>query len=130
MSDFYVKILIKGFQNRDLGFEDIYKLGYWAYELCPDDPNIQEVYRFSQELKDIENLMKSDRFDEAVHRAKYSQHDSIRYYVADFFINTLLKGIKNRDLSFDLIQQLGGWAYELCPDEPAFQEIYHSLKIS
>ncbi|WP_230966417.1 hypothetical protein [Nostoc commune] len=130
MSDFYVKILIKGFQNRDLGFEDIYKLGNWAYELCPDDPNIQEVYRFSQELKDIENLMKSDRFDEAVHRAKYSQHDSIRYYVADFFINTLLKGIKNRDLSFDLIQQLGGWAYELCPDEPAFQETYHSLKIS
>ncbi len=130
VSDFYVKILIKGFQNRDLGFEDIYKLGNWAYELCPDDPNIQEVYRLSQELKDIENLMKSDRFDEAVHRAKYSQHDSIRYYVADFFINTLLKGIKNRDLSFDLIQQLGRWAYELCPAEPAFKEIYHSLKIS
>ena len=49
-----------------------YQLGYWAYELCPDDPNVQEVYRFSQELKDIQNLMKCDRFDEAVHRAKYS----------------------------------------------------------
>ncbi|MEH1766784.1 MAG: peptidase M, neutral zinc metallopeptidase site [Nostoc sp.] len=129
VSDICVEILIKGFQNRDLGFEDIYQLGYWAYELCPDDPNVQEVYRFSQELKDIQNLMKCDRFDEAVHRAKYSQHNSIRHYVADFFIKTLLKGIQNRDLSFDLIQQLGRWSYELCPDEPAFQEIYHSLKI-
>ncbi|MEH1857952.1 MAG: hypothetical protein V7L21_08125 [Nostoc sp.] len=129
VSDICVEILIKGFQNRDLGFEDIYQLGYWAYELCPDDPNVQEVYRFSQELKDIQNLMKCDRFDEAVHRARYSQHNSIRNYVAEFFINTLVKGIENCDLSFDLIQQLGRWAYELCPDEPAFQEIYHSLKI-
>ncbi|MEH2289427.1 peptidase M, neutral zinc metallopeptidase site [Nostoc sp.] len=129
VSDICVEILIKGFKNCDLGFEDIYKLGYWAYELCPDDPNIQKVYRFSQELKDIENLMKCDRFDEAVHYAKYSQHNSISHYVAEFFINTLVKGIQNRNLSFDLIQQLGRWAYELCPDEPAFQEIYHSLKI-
>lgn len=129
VSDICIEILVKGFQNRDLGFEDIYQLGYWAYELCPNDPNVQEVYEFSQELKDIKNLMKCDSFDEAVHRAKYSQHDSIRYYVADFFIKTLLKGIQNRDLSFDLIQQLGRWAYQLCPDEPAFQEIYHSLKI-
>ncbi|MEH2194633.1 MAG: peptidase M, neutral zinc metallopeptidase site [Nostoc sp.] len=129
VSDICVDILIKGFQNRDLGFEDIYQLGYWAYELCPDDPNIQEVYRFSQELKDIENLMKCDRFDEAVRRAKYSQHDSISHYVAEFFIKALLKGIQNHDLSFDSIQKLGHLAYELCPDEPAFQEIYHSLKI-
>ncbi|MCC5627895.1 peptidase M, neutral zinc metallopeptidase site [Nostoc sphaeroides CHAB 2801] len=129
VSDICIEILIKGFKNRDLGFEDIYQLGYWAYELCPDDPNVQEIYRFSQELKDIQNLMKCDRFDEAVHRAKYSEHESIRYYVADFFIKTLLKGIQNRDLSFDLVQQLGSWAYELCPDEPAFQEMYHSLKI-
>ncbi|QMS89362.1 peptidase M, neutral zinc metallopeptidase site [Nostoc edaphicum CCNP1411] len=129
VSDIFVEILIKGFQNRDLGFEDIYQLGYWAYELCPDDPNVQEIYRFCQELKDIENLMKCDRFDEAVHRAKYSQHNSIRHYVAEFFIKTLLKGIQNRNLSFDLIQQLGRWAYQLCPDEPAFQEIYRSLNI-
>ncbi|QFS42931.1 peptidase M, neutral zinc metallopeptidase site [Nostoc sphaeroides] len=129
VSDICIEILIKGFKNRDLGFEDIYQLGYWAYELCPDHPNVQEIYRFSQELKDIQNLMKCDRFDEAVHRAKYSEHESIRYYVADFFIKTLLKGIQNRDLSFDLVQQLGSWAYELCPDEPAFQEMYHSLKI-
>ncbi|MEH2112600.1 hypothetical protein [Nostoc sp.] len=129
VSDICVDILIKGFQNRDLGFEDIYQLGHWAYELSPDDPNVQEVYGFSQELKDIQNLIKCDRFDEAVHYAKYSQHDSISHYVADFFIKTLLKGVQNRDLSFDLIQQLGRWAYELCPDEPAFQEIYRSLNI-
>ncbi len=53
----------------------------------------------------------------------------MRHYVAEFFIMTLVKGIEDRDLSLDLIQQLGRWAYEICPDEPAFQEIYHSLKI-
>ncbi|MEH2312981.1 MAG: hypothetical protein V7K35_16615 [Nostoc sp.] len=41
----------------------------------------------------------------------------------------MVKGIQNRNLSFDLIQQLGRWAYKLCPDEPAFQEMYRSLNL-
>lgn len=129
VADICLDILVKGFQNRDLGFDDIYNLGRWAYELCPEEENIQEVYKFSLEIKEIHDLMKRDRFDEAIRRAKCSQHESIRHYVAEFFIMTLVKGIQDRDLSLDLIQQLGRWAYEICPNEPAFQEIYHSLKI-
>lgn len=129
VADICLEILVKGFQNRDLGFDDIYNLGQWAYELCPEEENVQEVYKFSQEIKEIHDLMKRDRFEDAVRRAKYSQHASIRYYFADFFIMTLVKGMQDRDLSFDLIHKLGRWAYEICPDEPAFQEIYHSLKI-
>ncbi|MDZ8051651.1 MAG: peptidase M, neutral zinc metallopeptidase site [Aulosira sp. ZfuVER01] len=129
VADICLDILAKGFQNRDLGFEDIYNLGKWAYELSPDAENVQEIYKFSQELKEIHDLMKCDRFDEAIRRAKYSQHESIRHYVAQFFIMTLVKGLEDRDLSFELVQQLGRWAYEICPDEPAFQTIYHSLNI-
>jgi hypothetical protein len=129
VADICLAILVKGFQNRDLGFEDISNLGRWAYELCPEEENVQEVYKFSQEIKKIHDFMKRDRFDEAIRRAKYSQHESVRHYVAQFFIMTLIQGIQDRDLSVDLIQQLGRWAYEICPDEPTFQEIYHSLKI-
>ncbi|MBW4645231.1 MAG: peptidase M, neutral zinc metallopeptidase site [Goleter apudmare HA4340-LM2] len=129
VTDICIDILIKGFKERDLGFEVIYDLGRWAYELCPDDQNVQEIYKFSKELKDIHDLMKRDRFDEAVSLAKKSQHDSIRKYVAEFFILILIKGIENRDLSYELIQKLGRWAYQLCPYEPAFQEIFRSLKL-
>jgi hypothetical protein len=129
VADICIEIFVKGFQKRDLGFDDIYNLGVWAYELCPEEENVQEVYKFSQEIKEIHDLMKRDRFEEAVRRAKFSQHEFIRQYIADFFIMTLIKGIKDRDLPIDLIQKLGRWAYEICPDEPAFQEIYHSLKI-
>ncbi|MGB3754824.1 MAG: peptidase M, neutral zinc metallopeptidase site, partial [Rivularia sp. (in: cyanobacteria)] len=129
VAEICIDILVKGFQNRELGFDNIYKLGLWAYELCPDDANVQEIYNFSQEIKNIENLMKQDRFKEAVRSAKSSQHDSIRLYVAEFLITTLVNGIKQRNLSFEFIQQLGYSAYEICPDEPAFQEIYRNIQI-
>ena len=129
VAEICIDILVKGFQNRELGFDNIYKLGLWAYELCPDDANVQEIYNFSQEIKNIENLMKQDRFKEAVRSAKSSQHDSIRLYVAEFLITTLVNGIKQRNLSFEFIQQLGYSAYEICPHEPAFQEIYRNMGI-
>ncbi len=90
VADICIAILVKGFQNRDLGFDDIYNLGRWAYELCPEEENVQEVYQLSQEINDIHDLMKRDRFDEAIRRAKYSQHESIRHYIAEFFIMTLV----------------------------------------
>jgi hypothetical protein len=129
VAEICLDILVKGFQSRELGFDSIYNLGLWAYELCPDDQNVQEVYKFSQEIKNIQELMKQDKFDEAVSSAKYSQHDSIRHYVAEFFIITLVNGIKQRSLTLEFVQQLGHWAYEICPDEPAFQEIYRNIQI-
>ena len=129
VAEICLDILIKGFKSRELGFDSISNLGLWAYELCPDDQNVQEIYNFSQEFKYIEELMKQDRFDEAVRSAKYSQHESIRHYVAEFFLITLVNGIKQSNFSLEFIQQLGNWAYEICPDEPAFQEIYRNMEI-
>ena len=129
VAEICLDILIKGFQSRELGFDSIYNLGLWAYELCPDNPNVQEIYKFSQEIKNIEDLMKRDKFGEAVRSAKSSQHESIRHYVAEFFIITLVNGIKQRSLTLEFVQQLGHWAYEICPNEPAFQEIYRNIEI-
>lgn len=124
-----IEILVQGFKSRELGFDHIYNLGHWAYELCPDDPFVEEIYHFSQELKEIEDLMKRDRFDEAIRRAKYSKHTYIQDYVADFFMMVILKGMKNQNMSFELMRQLGQWAYELCPNEPNYQLIYQQLGI-
>lgn len=59
--------------------------------------------------------MKRDNFDEAVCRAKYSQHAQIRYYVAEFFIITLIKGMQSDQLPVELIQKLGRWAVRTLP---------------
>ncbi|NJO98803.1 MAG: hypothetical protein HC764_24700 [Pleurocapsa sp. CRU_1_2] len=53
----------------------------------------------------------------------------IRFRLAEIFVDALLKGLENRSLSVEEMQQLAQWAYELCPREPAFQEIYSSLRI-
>jgi hypothetical protein len=45
-------------------------------------------------------------------------------------MNILIQGIEEGRINDqDLILQLGMWAYEICPHEPAFQEIYRSLKL-
>lgn len=129
VADVCVDILIDGFKTRKLGFEDIYHLGRWAYELCPDDPSIQEIYIISQELHEIKYFIERDRYEEAIRRAKYAKYDAIRSYVGDYFMMILIKGIQNQQLPAHLVHQIGYWVYELCPDTPDYQEIYHRLNI-
>lgn len=129
VAEICIDILLKGFQNGELSIAEISNLGQWAYELCPEQENVKKIYNFSQELKEIQDLMKRDRFEEAIRRAKNSPHASTRHYVAELFILTIVKGIQKKDIPLEIIKQLGTWAYELCPDEPAFQEIFYSLKL-
>lgn len=82
----------------------------------------------SKEFADIDRLLKQNRYEEAVRNARRSHHDQVRFTVAEFFIKILIDGINNGDLKdYQSIQQLGRWAYEICPHEPAFQEVFHSL---
>ena len=129
VTEICVDILVDGFKTRKVGFEEIYDLGRWAYELSPDEPNIQEIYLISQELHQIHHLIKRDRYEEAVRRTQSSQYDAIRSYVGDYFMMTLIRGIKSETLSTHLVHQLGRWVYELCPYDPDYQEIYHRLNI-
>ncbi|WP_414754417.1 peptidase M, neutral zinc metallopeptidase site [Anabaena sp. CCY 9910] len=129
VTEICVDILVDGFKTRKLGFEEIYDLGRWAYELSPDEPNIQEIYLISQELHKIYHLIKGDRHQEAVRRAKSSEYDAIRSYVGDYLMMTLIRGLKSETLPTHLVHQLGRWVYQLCPDDPDYQEIYHRLNI-
>jgi hypothetical protein len=88
-----------------------------------------ERVEFAEEAEQIDRLLKNDRFEEAVKRAKSSKNYQIRFLVAEICLDILIKGAESNSFSFELIHQLGRWAYELCPNEPAFQEIYRSLKI-
>ncbi|MBD2626767.1 peptidase M, neutral zinc metallopeptidase site [Trichormus variabilis] len=89
-----------------------------------------EKVEFNQDLEKIEQLFHQNRFEEMVSKAKKSRYDRVRYIVAELFIDLLINGIKNDTLTdSEAMLNLGRWAYEICPDEPAFQEIYRSLRL-
>ncbi|MFQ4144145.1 peptidase M, neutral zinc metallopeptidase site [Chlorogloeopsis sp. ULAP02] len=89
-----------------------------------------EKVEVNQELEEIDRLFRSRQFEAMVRRARYTPHQRVRFIVAEFFIDILLKGVNNGDLREpEVILQLGRWAYEICPDEPAFQEVYRSLRL-
>ncbi len=97
-----------------------------------NNPLVMDLFQsveIVQETQKIDRLLNNNQFDEAVRVAKRSHHQKIRYILAEIFLNILLKGAENRSLYFGDLQRLGRWAYELCPHEPAFQEIYRSLNI-
>ena len=81
-----------------------------------------------QELEEINKLVKSRRYEEMVELARRSRHEQVRYNVAEFIIDALINAVDNGDLrNPEIMQQLGRWAYKICPNEPAFQEVYRLL---
>ncbi|TAF08711.1 MAG: peptidase M, neutral zinc metallopeptidase site [Nostocales cyanobacterium] len=90
-----------------------------------------ENIELSQELKTINLLFQTRQYEAMLRTAKLSKRDRVRYIVAEFFLNMLVQGDKKGCLHDPgLMLQLGYWAYEICPHEPAFQEIYQSLKLA
>lgn len=129
VAELFLKIFLEGFRSRDFNLDDLAKLGNWAYELCPNDSDVKEVYELSQKFNKVHDLMKRENFDEAVRYAKYSNCDPLKNYLADFFILKLINGLETRRIPFDVICQLARWAYELCPNRPEYQKIYQDLGI-
>jgi tetratricopeptide (TPR) repeat protein len=84
---------------------------------------------FGIEMTEIQQLMKRKRFEEAVACAKRSQHERIRFVMAELCIDILLRGAEANQINPQLTRQLGQWAYELCPNEPAFQQLYKLLNL-
>ncbi len=104
-------------------------------EVASIDPNnsfildlIQRV-DISIEAEKIDRLIKQGQFSDAIMVAKRSRHEKIHFRLAEMCIDLLLEGAENRSLNFETMHQLGRWAYELCPREPAFQPIYSQLGI-
>jgi hypothetical protein len=84
---------------------------------------------FNIEGEKIDRLIKQNDFEGAINVAKRSDNEMIRFRLAEIFVDALLKGLENRSLSVEEMQQLAQWTYELCPHEPAFKPIFRQLKV-
>lgn len=80
-----------------------------------------------KETNSIIDLIKQNRLEEAVRRAKFSTRQEVKYRIAEILIDASIEGARNRRSSREEIFQLVSWAQEICPYEPAFMEVYHSL---
>ena len=101
-------------------------------KIDPKNPIVLELIatvEFNQELEVIQKLLRSGEIESAVTKAKQSQNHRLRKVMADICIEILLQAVNKRELSLNDIRRLGHWAYELCPHEPVFQEIYRSLQL-
>jgi tetratricopeptide (TPR) repeat protein len=85
---------------------------------------------FVKEMQEFDRLLKQGQYEEVVGKARRSPHERVRFTVAEHFINILVSAVESGELKdYQTIQTLGRWAYEICPNEPAFQEVYRSLKL-
>jgi hypothetical protein len=106
-----------------------------AQQIDEQNPILIEIIErleLQQELEEIDRLFKNHRFEEMVSRAKRSRHERARYIVAEFFLEIAIKNVSKDNLNYEeitVIKQLGRWAYEICPNEPAFQEVYRLMRI-
>ena len=87
-----------------------------------------ETIEIQIELEEIDRLLKQKDFDRLIANAKYSKHQKVKFIVADFFINILIEESKKYSRNIEIMAQLGKWAYSVAPNEPAFQEVYRSLR--
>jgi len=123
----FTEIFIAGFKEHKLGFEDIYNFSRWAYELLPDDPNAREMYEIGRQSKEINDLMKNDRFEEAVNRARYCSNDLLRQYVAEHLVISIIEASKRENVPPHLLLQFIHWAYQISPDNQALISVYREF---
>ncbi len=98
-------------------------------ELNPVVLDFIEKVGFFQEIEIIEMLLEENKFEEAISLAKKSNHKRVKFKVAEFFVQRLSNTVERRLGDLQMIHKLGRFAYEICPHEPAFQEVYRSLKL-
>ncbi|RUS97047.1 hypothetical protein DSM106972_085970 [Dulcicalothrix desertica PCC 7102] len=93
--------------------------------------DLRERLEFVQEFEEFENLLKRKLYEQAVEKAKKSRNERVRFAAAEIFIQIIINAAERGDASdYEMVQQLGRWAYEICPDAPEFQQIYRSLRLS
>ncbi|MGB3205691.1 MAG: hypothetical protein WBB28_11940, partial [Crinalium sp.] len=100
-------------------------------KIDPKNPVVNallEQVETHKELEDIDDLFKRGKYEQMVNKAKSSRNPRVKYIVAEFLVEILVEKTNNYTLTEpELILQIGRWAYEICPNEPAFQNVYHSL---
>lgn len=108
------------------------------YELLNLDPQNSVVLDLIKKIEiNTENLMiqsylKDSNLSEALRIANSSRHQEVKYKLANCCIEMIVEVVKQGEVNDNIIvgiRQMGEMAYELCPDEPSFQEIYRLLRI-
>lgn len=87
---------------------------------------------YDLEAEEVANLMAQERFEEVVRKLKYSDNEELKYKVALIFIEIVIKSVNQSYLTYEekrILRDIACWAYEICPYESDFMEIYKALKI-
>ena len=99
-----------------------------------DNPLVLELIKAvetAQESERINSLLQQGKFAEAVREAKRSSNEDVRFRVAEICLEVIAKQLQSGNLSPDAVQalnEIAGWAYDLCPREPAFQPVFRKLR--
>jgi len=100
-------------------------------KIDPHNPFVLELYERVLDYKErtkFDDLMKAQEYERAINFAKNASSPRVRFSAAETFIQIALKMADDQSSEFDTIRQLGKWAYEIAPHEPAFQEFYRVFR--
>lgn len=102
-------------------------------KLDADNPIVLDIIgqiNMIVEEEKIGQFFKNNNFEAGMAIARLSRDYSNRYRVAEYLIRLSMEESNNLTLYYRQSKyQLILWAYELCPNEPAFQTVYQSLGI-
>ena len=87
---------------------------------------IEEII-FRKDVREVGRLMERNQFSEAIKKAKRSRSQKLRHLTAQFCLNLLIEN--SQKLPPELLIELVRSAYELCPDDPEFREVYKLFHI-
>ena len=93
--------------------------------------DIIKTLEVNLQLEKINHLWQQNKYEEAVIFAKSSNHEKVRFAVAEVCLEIVLHILQNESItneSLNSMQTITHWAYELCPQEPSFQPVYSHLK--
>ena len=97
----------------------------------PFAANIIKSLEVNLQLEKINYLWQENNYEEAVILAKASNHDKVRFAVAEVCLEIVLHILQTESLtneSLNSMQTIAQWAYELCPSEASFQPVYSHLR--
>lgn len=87
---------------------------------------------YDLEAEEVAQLMAEERFNEVIRKLKYSSNDELKYKVASIFLEVVIKGVNQGYLTYEekqALKEIADWAYQICPYESDFIEIYEALDI-
>ncbi|GEA26502.1 photosystem I assembly protein Ycf3 [Microcystis aeruginosa NIES-4325] len=87
---------------------------------------IEEII-FRKDAREVRRLMDRNQFYEAIEKAKRSRSQKLRHITAQLCLTLLLEN--SQKFPPELLIELVRFAYELCPEDPEFREVYQLFNL-